>query len=117
MAAITPRRRGSCLFGHRLCNRTDRGIRCPEDRKRCDVCSATPDSMCGDREVALCSARGDAFVKEARVIDMGLCNDNLWGYTCPLIYKYKVRWLEAAIVTPCWTSFLVYYVEGDQGHL
>ena len=105
------------MFGYELPNRTDRVICCPEDCKRCDVCSTTPDSMCGDCEVALCSTCGDAFKREPRVIEMGLCNDNVWGYACHLIYKYKVRWLEAAIVTPCWTSFLVYYVEGDQGHL
>ena len=48
---------------------------------------------------------------------MGLCNDNWWGYTTDVITKYRVRWLEAAIVSPCWTSMLVYYVEGDRGHL
>eukprot|EP00973_Karenia_brevis_P062842 8737986-Karenia_brevis.AAC.1 len=30
---------------------------------------------------------------------------------------YKVRWIEAAIVCPYWTSMIIYYVEGDQGHL
>ena len=48
---------------------------------------------------------------------MVLANDNFWGYTTDLIHKYKVRWLEAAIVQPCWTSMIVCYVEGDQGHL
>ena len=31
--------------------------------------------------------------------------------------RYKVRWIEAAIVSPCWTTMIVYYVEGDMGHL
>ena len=48
---------------------------------------------------------------------MALCNDNLWGYTCNIIYKYQVRWIEAAIVSPCWTNLVVYYIEGDYGHL
>ena len=48
---------------------------------------------------------------------MSLCNDNFWGYTTDIIGKYKVRWIEAAIVSPCWTAMLVYYVEGDWGHL
>ena len=48
---------------------------------------------------------------------MGLCNDNLGGYSCELICKYRVRWLEAAIVSPCWTSSLGYHVETDGGHL
>ena len=52
-----------------------------------------------------------------RVIPMGLCDDNFWGYTSDIIYKCRVRWIEAAIVSPCWTTMLVYYVEGDHGHL
>ena len=48
---------------------------------------------------------------------MALANDNFWGYTSDLLYKYQVTWLEAAIVQPCWTSMLVCYVEGDEGHL
>ena len=42
---------------------------------------------------------------------MALCNDNFLSYTT------EVRWIEAAIVSPVWTSVLVYYVEGDLGHL
>ena len=69
------------LFGQALPTRTDRLICCPEDSKPCATCSSTRDSMCGDCEVALCSDCGDAFLKEPRMIEMGLCSDNLWGYT------------------------------------
>ena len=69
------------LRGHELPDRTDRVICCPEDCKPCDNCSVSPDSLCGDCEVALCSICGDAFTREACVIPMGLCNDNLWGYS------------------------------------
>ena len=48
---------------------------------------------------------------------MALANDNFIGYTTDLIARYKVRWLEAAIVSPCWTNMIIYYVEGDRGHL
>ena len=48
---------------------------------------------------------------------MALANDNFAGYTTDLLARYKVRWLEAAIVSPCWTSMIIYYVEGDHGHL
>ena len=48
---------------------------------------------------------------------MVLANDNFWGYTTCLLFKYQVTWIEAAIVQPCWTSMLVCYVEGDEGHL
>ena len=48
---------------------------------------------------------------------MGLCNDNLWGYVTDIIYRHKVRWLEMAVVAPVWTSMMIFYVEGDGGHL
>ena len=50
-------------------------------------------------------------------IPMALGNDNLWGYTSDIIVRYKVTWLEAAIVSPYWNQMIVYYVEGDSGHL
>ena len=34
-----------------------------------------------------------------------------------IIVKYKVRWIEAVIVSPVWSSVLVYYTEGDREHL
>ncbi len=48
---------------------------------------------------------------------MGLANDNFWGYATDLIVRYRVRWMEVAIVSPCWASMIAYYVEGDYGHL
>lgn len=48
---------------------------------------------------------------------MMLCNDNFWGYTTDLLYRYQVRWIESAIVSPCWTTMLVFYAEGDFGNL
>jgi hypothetical protein len=50
-------------------------------------------------------------------IPMSLCNDNFIGYTTDVIMRFRVTWLEAAIVAPCWTTMLVCYVEGDKGHL
>ena len=48
---------------------------------------------------------------------MGLCNDNFWGYTTNILSELNVRWIEAAIVNPYWTTMLIYYIEGDRGHL
>ncbi len=33
-----------------------------------------------------------------------------------MFYRYQVRWIETAIVSPNWTTMLVFYVEGDSGH-
>ena len=51
------------------------------------------------------------------IIPMGLANDNWWGYTTEILWKYQVRWIELAIASPCFTSMMVLYVEGDYGHL
>ena len=48
---------------------------------------------------------------------MGLCNDNFWSYTTSILSTLNVRWIEAAIVNPYWTTMLIYYIEGDHGHL
>ena len=48
---------------------------------------------------------------------MALANDNMWGYVTAIIARYKVRWIKMAAIHPCWTSMIVYYVEGDYGHL
>ena len=44
-------------------------------------------------------------------------NDNFWGYVTGLLYKYRVRWIEAAAACPVFTALITYYVEGDKGHL
>ena len=105
------------VCGYEVPRRIDRIICCPEDIRPCAKCKDFEDRICGECEIPLCHQCSYGICHEPQILEMGLCNDNLWGYSCELIYKYKVRWLEAAIVTPCWTSFLVYYVEDDGGHL
>ena len=39
---------------------------------------------------------------------MCLANDNLWGYSSDIIVRYKVRWIEAVVVSPCWTNIIVF---------
>ena len=46
-----------------------------------------------------------------------LANDNWYGYVHEVIVRWQVRWIEMAVVLPFWTSLVVYYVEGDRGHL
>ena len=46
-----------------------------------------------------------------------LANDNFWGYVTDILYKYRVRWIEAAAACPIFTALICYYVEGDRGHL
>ena len=93
---------------------------CPEDAERSKSCRHADHELCGSCKIPLCGhclaillgSRG-----ARRVIPRGLCNDNFWGYTTSIIARYGVRWIEAAIVSPCWTSMMCYYVEGDRGHL
>ena len=48
---------------------------------------------------------------------MALSNDNMWGYIDSIVIRYRVRWIEMAVVLPYWTCVIVYYVEADRGHL
>ena len=108
---------GSC-YNQELTPREDRIICCPEDIRRCKTCKQTGDRLCGDCRVPLCNHCYNAFDGYRPFIaDMGLCNDNLWGYVTDIIYRHKVRWLEMAVVAPVWTSMMIFYVEGDGGHL
>jgi len=97
---------------------------CPEDVRRgthpLAPCKAhARHELCPNYEITLCSLCKRHLKRsgEAAAIPMALCNDNFWGYSSELIWKHKVRWIEAAIVSPCMTTMLVYYVEGDRGHL
>ena len=90
---------------------------CPEDVEFCGRHSTA--ELCGNCRIPLC-CRCWHYSWSSRCnhrIPMVLGNDNFFGYTTELLTKYRVRWIEAAIVTPCWTSMLIYYVEGDHGHL
>jgi hypothetical protein len=90
---------------------------CPEDVKRAPSCKHALDTLCGDCTIPICGTCQRDWYKNHQKIPMSLANDNLWGYSSDIIVKYKVRWIEAAIVSPCWTNIIIYYVEGDHGHL
>ena len=81
-------------------------------------CRHDAHTLCADCEIPLCRTCYIHCTKRTgNIIAMCLANDNYWGYTTEIIYQYQVRWIEAAIVAPCWTTMVVYYVEGDGGHL
>jgi len=91
---------------------------CPEDVRRCRQCTDKPNQLCSACHISLCHKCASCICYgQTAEIEMVLANDNMWGYTTDIIYKYQVTFLEAAIVQPCWTSMLVCYVEGDYGHL
>ena len=90
---------------------------CPEDVEHCGG-KHDQHHICKKCRVPVCQTCYKVlFYKEKVAIPMALCNDNFWGYTTSIITKFKVRWIEAAIVSPCWTSMVCFYVEGDFGHL
>ena len=91
---------------------------CPEDARRGSRCRHSDVQLCAECSIPLCQRCEEACVSRWRgAPPMVLCNDNFWGYTTDILYRYQVRWIEAAIVNPIWTTMLVYYVEGDYGHL
>ena len=91
---------------------------CPEDVDKCKACARQGNRLCEACRIPLCQECSRCIVVGATSeIPMALANDNFWGYTSEIIFKYKVRYLEMAIVQPCWTTMMVCYVEGDHGHL
>ena len=113
----------------------------PEDIEPCPKCSeAEGKNLCRACAIPLCakcksylriafSKQNLSFENHLRFrktgerkplpfcIPMALANDNMFGYSSSLITKYRVRWIEMAAVLPVWTHMIVYYVEGDYGHL
>ena len=93
---------------------------CPEDvnARKSRRCQHKDEFLCSNCEILVCyKCQGNWNKGENHKIPMCLASDNFWGYTSDIIVKYRVTWLESAIVSPCWNHMLVYYVEGDKGHL
>ena len=81
-------------------------------------CQHKDEVLCAQCEIPVCCKCESKWrLRENHKIPMCLGNDNFWGYTTDTIVKHKVTWLESAIVSPCRNHMLVYYVEGDSGHL
>ena len=96
---------------------------CPEDIEKSHNCAvdANPAKICKACHILLRRRCAQHLKRNAHsgcrsVLPMGLCNDNFWGYTTSLLTTLDVRWIEAAIVNPYWTTMLIYYIEGDRGH-
>jgi hypothetical protein len=92
---------------------------CPEDIT-CEAKTHGPGDLCAKCQIPLCR---DCLLKsslrdqKANGVPMALANDNFWGFPPDIIYRWKVRWLEAAAASPVFTCLITYYVEGDRGHL
>jgi hypothetical protein len=93
---------------------------CPEDVKCNANTTHASDLLCNKCSFPLCRECFFRSVKPDRNetgIPRALCNDNFYGFITHLIYKWKVRWIEAAAACPIFTAMICYYVEGDRGHL
>ena len=90
---------------------------CPEDI-RCDTCQGRDGQLCEDCQIPLCRKCWDGMrhYQDPRVPE-ALTNDNWYGYPWNFLYEEKVRWIEAAAASPVWTSIVIFYIEGDRGHL
>jgi hypothetical protein len=91
---------------------------CPED-VQCHQ-SHTDGVLCERCSFPLCfKCFRTSRLKDVYLVGIpeALSNDNFWGYATALLYKYRVRWIEAAAACPVFTALITYYVEGDKGHL
>ena len=89
----------------------------PEDAALVSRCTRAPHVLRGHCRVPMChdcwwKSRGEKY---GRRIPVALTNDNFAGYASDIISRYTVRWLEAAVASPCWTNTLILYVEGVAG--
>ena len=90
---------------------------CPEDL-RCTACDVGNGQLCETCELPIChQCLVQMFDQRVLAVPQALANDNWYGYPTELLYKHKVRWIEAAAASPLWTSVVTYYVEADRGHL
>ena len=74
---------------------------CPEDVQRKE--KHEPSMICASCLIPLCDKciRTSNLTDDAKVgIPEALTNDNFWGYVTGLLYKYRVRWIEAAAACP-----------------
>jgi len=115
MIGTTSNWKRRCGFG-KWHNRTI--ICCPED-VRCFAAPHNREELCAQCEFPLCrkcKILSSGANQEQNSVPAALANDNFFGFPTELIYKWKVRWIEAAAASPVFTCLITYYVEGDRGH-
>ncbi|CAJ1359418.1 unnamed protein product, partial [Effrenium voratum] len=95
-----------------------RCTRCPHSRVGAGNRGAGSNTLCEACEVPLCRACLVRMQqKEHWAVPQALTNNNWHGYPLELLYTEKVRWIEAAVACPVWTSVVAYHLEADRGHL
>ena len=82
---------------------------CPEDIQVCQPCEHEMEVVCRKCQLPICF---DCWwhmdhAAESR-IPQALANDNLQGYVHPFIVENEVRFIEAVIACPVFTSMVVY---------
>ena len=88
---------------------------CPLDVQRCSQSHAAH-VICGECAAPLCMKCIRNMLRHKK-IPMAIANHNYIGYCYDTLVKYKVRWIEAAVVCPVWTTLMCYYIEEDRGHV
>ena len=74
--------------------------------------------ICDQCEIPLCrSCFLTSIAKQNYKVPEALANDNYMGYVTSVLYRWKVRFIEAAAASPIFTALITYYAEGDRGHL
>ena len=91
---------------------------CPEDLYTTKACEHEEHVLCPTCQFPICrDCRIQMQKEEGAAVPQALANDNWYGYANEVIVQWEVRWIEMAVVLPFWTTMIVYYLEGDRGHL
>ena len=83
-------------------------ICCPKDVLRCGHSVHAAHEICGKCAVPLCHVCHSSFSKKWNIA-MALGKNNYIGYVSKTLVEYKMRFIEAAIVCPVWTSLICYF--------
>ena len=85
---------------------------CPEDLELDPKTCNGHDThvLCRHCRIPLCHSCATLLSSKTGAVPMCLANDNYIGYIPEMLIKLKVRWIEAAIASPVWTTMIVVHL-------
>ncbi len=81
---------------------------CPEDQRFIGSCVETK-KLCKRCEVPVCKYCWQEMMQN-RVVNIGLINDNWYGYVENWIYEAEVTRMEKTMASPYWTGLMLYCI-------
>ena len=85
---------------------------CPEDHRCVKDCvsNVSKKLLCASCQLPVCRHCQIALQKN-EIVEIGLCNDNWYGYVDRWIYENNVTWMEKTCATPFWTGIMLFCID------